>query len=50
LLLVLVIIAGYTPLVQEAWWKDAMFSEQMVNVIQQIKQKVPVPFKQILPV
>ncbi|MFO7747441.1 MAG: CvpA family protein [Orrella sp.] len=49
LLLVLVIIAGYTPLVQEVWWKNAMFSEQVVSVIQQIKHKVPAPIDQWLP-
>ena len=49
LLLVLVIIAGYTPLVEEVWWKNAMFSEQVVSVIQQIKQKVPAPMNQWLP-
>lgn len=49
LLLVLVTIAGYTPLVQEPWWRDAMFSEQIVTVIQQLKHRVPAPIDQWLP-
>jgi membrane protein required for colicin V production len=49
LLLVLVTIAGYTPLIQEPWWKNAMFSKQMVGVIQQLKQRMPEPIDQWLP-
>jgi membrane protein required for colicin V production len=49
LLLVLVTIAGYTPLIQEPWWKNAMFSKQMVGVIQQLKQRKPEPIDQWLP-
>jgi membrane protein required for colicin V production len=49
LLLVLVTIAGYTPLIQEAWWKQAMFSEQVVGVIQQLKHRLPEPIDQWLP-
>jgi len=49
LLLVLVTIAGYTPLIQEAWWKQAMFSEQVVSVIQQLKHRLPEPIDQWLP-
>jgi membrane protein required for colicin V production len=49
LVLVLVVIAGYTPLPQEAWWKQAMFSEQVVGVIKEIKQRVPPPIDGWLP-
>lgn len=49
LVLVLVVIAGYTPLPQETWWKQAMFSKQVVTVIQQLKAKVPEPLDQWLP-
>ena len=49
LLLVLVTIAGYTPLIEEPWWKNAMFSKQMVGVIQQLKQRMPEPIDQWLP-
>jgi len=47
--LVLVVIAGYTPLPQEAWWKQAMFSKQVVGVIQEIKRRVPSPVDSWLP-
>lgn len=49
LILVLVVIAGYTPLPQESWFKQAMFSKQVVGVIQQIKARVPSPLDQWLP-
>jgi membrane protein required for colicin V production len=49
LLLVLVTIAGYTPLIEEPWWRNAMFSKQMVGVIQQIKHRMPEPIDQWLP-
>jgi membrane protein required for colicin V production len=49
LLLVLVTIAGYTPLIEEPWWRNAMFSKQMVGVIQQIKYRMPAPIDQWLP-
>lgn len=47
--LVLVTLAGYTPLPEEPWWKDAMFSKQVVSVIQQIKLKLPPPVNDWLP-
>ncbi len=49
LVLVLVVIAGYTPLPEEVWWKQAMFSEQVVGVIQQLKARLPTPMDQWLP-
>lgn len=47
--LLLVIIAGYTPLPEEPWWKNAMFSGRVVAAIQQIKLRVPPPADQWLP-
>ena len=47
--LVLVILAGYTPLPEEPWWKNAMFSKQVVSVVQQIKLKLPPPINDWLP-
>lgn len=47
--LILVTLAGYTPLPEEPWWKNAMFSKQVVTVIQQIKLKLPPPVNDWLP-
>ncbi len=47
--LVLVILAGYTPLPEEPWWKNAMFSKQVVSVVQQIKLRLPPPINEWLP-
>jgi membrane protein required for colicin V production len=47
--LVLVILAGYTPLPEEPWWKNAMFSKQVVSAVQQIKLKLPPPVNDWLP-
>lgn len=47
--LVLVIVAGYTALPDQPWWKHAMFSKQIVGVVQQIKLRVPAPMDQWLP-
>jgi membrane protein required for colicin V production len=49
LVLVLVIIAGYTPLPQEAWWQNAMFSEQVVAVVVELKNRLPAPVNEWLP-
>ncbi len=49
LVLVLVVIAGYTPLPQEGWWRDAMFSEQVVEVVVQLKNRLPAPVNEWLP-
>ena len=49
LVLVLVTLAGYTPLPEEPWWQQAMFSEQVVGVIQELKARVPPPVDQWLP-
>ena len=37
IVLVLVALAGYTPMPQEAWWRDAMFSGTAVGALQAIK-------------
>ena len=47
--LILVILAGYTPLPEESWWKNAMFSKQVVGVVQQIKLRLPPPVNDWLP-
>jgi membrane protein required for colicin V production len=47
--LLLVIVAGYTPLPEEPWWKNAMLSGRVVAAIQQIKLRVPPPADQWLP-
>lgn len=47
--LILVILAGYTPLPEEPWWKNAMFSKQVVSVVQQIKLRLPPPANDWLP-
>ncbi|HBI84407.1 CvpA family protein [Orrella sp. NBD-18] len=47
--LVLVVLAGYTPLPQEAWWNQAMFSKPVVGLIQLIKLRVPAPVNDWLP-
>ena len=49
LVLVLVIIAGYTPLPEEPWWSNAMFSDQVVGLVQQLKSRLPEPLNQWLP-
>ena len=46
---ILVILAGFTPLPNEAWWKQAMFSKPIIDVILQIKSRVPAPINGWLP-
>lgn len=48
-ILLLVTIAGFTPLPNETWWKQAMFSKQVVGIVQQIKQRLPAPIGEWLP-
>lgn len=47
--LVFVTLAGYTPLPEEPWWKNAMFSKQVVGAVQQIKLRLPPPVNDWLP-
>ena len=49
LVLVMVVIAGYTPLPAEPWWKNAMFSKQVVGLVQQLKHRLPSPVDEWLP-
>lgn len=48
-ILLLVTLAGFTPLPNEIWWKQAMFSKQVVSIVQQIKIRLPSPFGDWLP-
>lgn len=43
LLIVLALVAagGYTPLPEEPWWKDAMFSHSAIEAIKHIKTWLP---------
>ncbi|MFV9473653.1 CvpA family protein [Advenella sp. RU8] len=41
IVLVLVVIAGYTPFPQEQWWVNAHFSEPAVNLIKQVTLFLP---------
>jgi membrane protein required for colicin V production len=41
IVLALVAAAGYTPLPQEPWWQDAMFSHSAIEAIKHIKTWLP---------
>jgi membrane protein required for colicin V production len=41
LVLVLVVLAGYTELPKEPWWEQAQLSGSAVNGVRQIKQALP---------
>lgn len=41
LIVVLVALAGYTPLPQEPWWKDALFSPSAMDAVRKIKASLP---------
>ena len=41
IILALVVVGGYTPLPQEPWWRDAMFSHSAVMAVQHIKSWLP---------
>ena len=41
IILALVVAAGYTPLPQEPWWRNAMFSHPAVSAVKQIKSWLP---------
>ena len=47
--LLFVTLAGFTPLPEEPWWKQAMFSKPIIDVILQIKGRVPAPINGWLP-
>ncbi|MCD0502921.1 CvpA family protein [Bordetella petrii] len=40
-ILVLVALGGYTPLPQEPWWQDAMFSHSATEAVKHIKLWLP---------
>lgn len=41
LVVVLVALAGYTPLPKETWWQDAMFSDTAEQAVRQVKLWLP---------
>lgn len=41
IVLVLVALGGYTPLPQESWWQDAMFSHSATEAVRHIKLWLP---------
>jgi len=41
IILVLVALAGYTPMPQEPWWREAMFSQTAIDAIKHIKTWLP---------
>lgn len=47
--LVLVGLAGHTPLVNEIWWKESYLAPLAVQIIQQIKPSLPPAFSSWLP-
>jgi len=40
-ILILVVLAGYTPMPAEPWWKDAMFSQTAVDAVKHLKNWLP---------
>lgn len=49
IVLVLVAVAGYTPLPQETWWRDAMFSHTATEAVKYTKQWLPPSLASLLP-
>jgi membrane protein required for colicin V production len=49
IILILVALAGYTPLPQEPWWRDAMFSHTAVAAVQRLKAWLPPSLASWLP-
>lgn len=49
IIVVLVALAGYTPLPQENWWKHAMFSQSATQAVLHIKAALPPSLAQWLP-
>lgn len=41
MVLALMVLAGYTPLPQEAWWREAMFSGTAEKAVRQVKMWLP---------
>ncbi|RYF56476.1 MAG: CvpA family protein, partial [Comamonadaceae bacterium] len=40
-ILILVVLAGYTPMPAEPWWRDAMFSQSAVDAVKHLKNWLP---------
>ena len=40
-ILILVALAGYTPMPAEPWWRDAMFSHSAVEAVKHVKNWLP---------
>ncbi|OZI34993.1 colicin V synthesis protein [Bordetella genomosp. 10] len=49
IVLVLVALAGYTPLPQEPWWRDAMFSHAATEAVIHTKGWLPPSLASLLP-
>jgi membrane protein required for colicin V production len=49
IILILVSLAGYTPMPQEPWWRDAMFSHTAVAAVQHLKAWLPPSLASWLP-
>lgn len=49
IVLVLVAVAGYTPLPQEPWWRDAMFSHAATEAVIHTKSWLPPSLASLLP-
>jgi len=49
IILALVVAAGYTPLPQEAWWRDAMFSHTATEAVKHTKVWLPPSLASMLP-
>jgi len=41
IILILVALAGYTPMPAEPWWRDAMFSDSAVKAVGHVKNWLP---------
>jgi len=49
IVLVLMVAAGYTPMPQEPWWKNAVLSHPLVGILLKIKDWLPPEMAQWLP-
>lgn len=47
--LLIVIVLGYTPVIDEPWWRNAIFSDTAENAVRQIKHRLPESAAQWLP-
>ncbi|MFU1984122.1 CvpA family protein [Bordetella hinzii] len=49
IIVVLVALAGYTPLPEETWWKEAMFSHSATEAVKHLKAALPPSLASWLP-